>query len=172
MEKKQGSGDTARALIRRGAKDEETLELVRFLHPDGRTTLKTVQSYRSRMRDDYEDVPVGRDAPGIDRACLRELIVTGARPAPEDEGNDPEARSARQIARESIRAWRTNQQTLEDVLSTLPGCGFTPRQVTDTRMRLRAADERIPTDNEVRRWQAGEPWTADLTPPPGLRPPS
>ena len=98
--------------------------------------------------------------------------MTGDRPTPEDRVDDPELRSAREIARVSIRAWRTNQQTLEEVLSTIPGCGFTPRQVSDTRMRLRAADERIPTDNEVRRWQAGEPWTVDLTPPPGLKPTS
>lgn len=38
--------------------------------PYGKTTLKTVQSYR--MRADFEDVSVGRDAPGLDRARRRE----------------------------------------------------------------------------------------------------
>ena len=101
MENKQGSGETARALIRQGATDEETLELVRFLHPGGRTTLKTIRSYRSRMRDDFEDVPVGGDAPGIDRARLRELIV----------GQNHEPSSGRRSRRPPVRTSRRRVST-------------------------------------------------------------
>lgn len=167
MENKQGSGETARALIRQGATDEEVLELVRFLHPDGRTTLGTVQSYRSRMRDDFEDVPVGRDAPGLDRGRLRELIVASDLIVPETE-RKRQGLTAREIARASLREWKTNQQVLDDVLAAWPEKEYTTLDISDVRSRMRSKDQRIPTDNEVRRWQAGEPWVADLKPPPDL----
>ena len=167
MENRQGSGDTARALIRQGATDDEVLELLRFLHPDGKTTLKTVRSYRSRMRADFEDVPVGRDAPGLDRARLCELIV-GADLVATDRVEERNGLTAREVARASIREWKTNAQVLEDVLRVWPEKDYDTLDISDVRSRMRSKDERIPTDNEVRRWQAGEPWVADLTPPPEL----
>lgn len=167
MENRQGSGDTARALIRQGATDEEALELLRFLHPDGKTTLRTVQSYRSRMRADFEDVPVGRDAPGLDRGRLRELIVSSDLVARET-AVERHGLTAREVARASICEWKTNAQVLEEVLSVWPEKDYDTLDISDVRSRMRSKDERIPTDNEVRRWQAGEPWAADLTPPPEL----
>ena len=168
MESRQGSGDTARALIRQGATDDEALELLRFLHPDGKTTLKTVQSYRSRMRTGGEsDIPLNGDASGIDRVQLRELIV-GADLVVTDTVEKRNGLTAREVARESIREWKTNAQVLEDVLRVWPEKDYDTLDISDARSRMRSKDERIPTDNEVRRWQAGEPWAADLTPPPEL----
>ncbi len=171
MENKQGSGETARALIRQGATDEETLELVRFLHPGGRTTLKTIQSYRSRMRDDFEDVPVGRDAPGIDRARLRELIV-GQNHEPSNARQPETPGSHVETAREHLRAWRTNRQVLEAVLAAHPDCGYKTLNVSDLRSRMRDDGEQIPTDDVARRWQEGRLRPIDPTPPSELADPS
>lgn len=171
MENKQGSGDTARALIRQGATDSETLELVRFIHRSD-TTLGSIQSYRSRMRTGGEsDIPLNGDAPGIDRSRLRELIVASDLIAPETE-RKRQGPTAREVARASLREWKTNQQVLDDVLAAWPEKEYTTLDISDVRSRMRSKDQRIPTDNEVRRWQAGEPWVADLKPPPDLVRPS
>ena len=167
MENRQGSGDTARALIRQGATDDEVLELLRFLHRRD-TTLGSIQSYRSRMRTGGEnDIPLNRDAPGIDRDRLREVIV-GADLVSTATVQERHGLTAREVARASIREWKTNAQVLEDVLRVWPEKDYDTLDISDVRSRMRSKDERIPTDNEVRRWQAGEPWAADLTPPPEL----
>lgn len=113
----------------------------------------------------------GRDARGLDRARLRELIVSADLIAT-DTVEERNGLTAREVARASIREWQTNAQVLEDVLRVWPEKDFDTLDISDVRSRMRSKDERIPTDNEVRRWQAGEPWAADLTPPPSLRPPS
>jgi len=78
----------------------------------------------------------------------------------------PKGLTAREVARASLREWKTNQQVLDDVLAAWPEKEYTTLDISDVRSRTRSKDQRIPTDNEVRRWQAGEPWVADLTPPP------
>ncbi|WP_143114786.1 hypothetical protein [Jannaschia rubra] len=170
MDSKKGSGETAKQLIRLGARDDEALELVLFLHPGAKTTPTTIRHYRSEMRADFEDVKIDGEAPGLDRARLRALVL-GWGEVPSTPGSKP-TQSYREITRDKILLWWTNRQVLDAVLAAWPDCGYTTNNVSDLRSRLRAKDELVPDDDAARRWQEGRPWAIDPKPPAGLKPPA
>ena len=53
---------------------------------------------------------------------------------------------------------------MEAALAAFPNARVNLRDVSGVRTRMRDKDERIPTDNEVRRRQEGRPWVSDLRP--------
>ena len=166
-----GSGETARALIRMGATDAEALELVLFIHhPDAKTTLKTIRSYRAELVNDFEDVPSAIEAPGLDRARLRGLILGayGHSGQPAQAPSAPPQTSHVETARRELLAWRTNQQVLDAVLAAHPDCGYTLNNVSDRRSRV-GKTERVPYDEEAMRWQNGRPRATDPEPPEWVR---
>lgn len=169
MVRASGIGDTAKALIRMGAIDAEALELVRFFHPDGDTSAKSITWYRSQLVTDFEDVCSATKAPGLDRARLLALLL-GVGYERSDEA-EHEIGSHVETAREQLRIWRTNQQVLDIVLAVHPSCGYKSLNVSDLRTRMRGDGEKIPTDDVARRWQEGRLRPIDPVPPSDLAPP-
>ena len=166
-----GSGETARALIRMGATDAEAAEFVRLLHPGAQTTTETVRKYRWEMRDVLEDVTMSSEAPGLDRAWLRRLIlgVDGHAGQSTETSVPPPAASHVETTRRELLAWKTNQQVLDAVLAAHPDCGYTGRNVSDRRSRMRDDNEYVPDEHAARRWHAGRPRSTDPKPPEDLQ---
>lgn len=70
-----GVGETANALIRMGATNAQAFALVKILHPEAATTSKSISWYRKTLRADFEDIPISRQAPGLDLKAIRSRIL-------------------------------------------------------------------------------------------------
>ena len=152
MARSSGIGETAKRLIRGGGSNQEVLDEVLRLHQGAKTTLKSIRWYRSRMTQDFEDIPSSREAPGLKLA-----ISTPVKPVLNARS------SSREVIRASIRGWTTNRQALDAARAAFPTTELNPDDVRGIRAELRRQGEKVPTDAEARRRLAGEPWAADLT---------
>lgn len=147
-----------------GAHDNEALVLIKLLFPHSKTTLTTINHYRAKMKADFEDVETNSAAPGLDLARLRNLVLCGEAENADRVGAEPNLSSPKEVIRQALRGWKTNAEALELARSAFPLADVKNRAAGDERTALRHRGERIPTDNEVRRRQAGAPWTPDLKP--------
>lgn len=138
--------------IRRGLSNQEALDEVLRVHPNAKTKIASITWYRNRLRSNGENVPMARE---IEADVDATPMQPTAPPGPSQHLD---------VVRASLRDWKTNQQALEAALAAFPHARVNLRDVSSVRTRMRDKEERIPTDNEVRRRQEGRPWVSDLKP--------
>lgn len=166
--KQEAIGDTARRLIREGATNEEALAGVLRLHPGAKTTLKSVHWYRWRMRDDFEEVPEAKDAPGLTSAVEDEPPAPGPVATENvrlDRAHGDQRASALALLRDVLKQWRTNDQARALVREVHPDVRLTSDDVRTIRAELRRSGQYVPTSAEARRFHVGELRPTDPVPP-------
>ncbi|MFD1344268.1 hypothetical protein [Litorisediminicola beolgyonensis] len=166
MKKPEGIGGTAMRLLRLGATNKEALEGVLRVHPEARTTMKSIRWYRNRLLNDF-DAPRASDAPGLppDKMPPKPAAPTPRRASSPEPGRGDVRTVALALVRDLVRRWRTNEQVLSTVLEAYPGARVTGEDVRTVRAELRRAGEYVPTSAEARRFLVGEARPTDPTPP-------
>lgn len=160
---KRNIGQVARDAIRSGATDGEALAEVLRLHPGARTTLGSISWYRHTLRRAGEAVPTQREARARPPAQR-----TAPPPAPKKDRRRAVRTPAIDIVMELLRQGATNRQAYDTARRAYPDADLVPDTVRLCRTKLRRNGELVPTNNEARRAQQGEPFAADQAPRSGL----